>query len=505
MMIPRRFYWFFDASVLVIAFLGADLLAPEIQKLIASTGILQLSYIAALSPQPEYVPEPIRDQLWILVIATLTMIVFLEIAGNYGKWVHQSITRILLSGPVASLLGLSIVSLVPFALHNPSIRLSRLLLFSFAIASAIGLTGYRLALRTYYRRRQAAGYYAKNILLVGLPSSVTWMSQYFAENVSSKQYKILGCLQVQERQSIALAAAQAANSHHCAPSYPKVLGHVSKLGDLLISKPVHEVIAIQPTTDGDWVSQVIRDCDNLGILLRIVPEALLLGETVRLRTLFPFQALHLPAVVLTPPHWDSDALFIKRLVDFVVSGVGLILLSPIFLLIAAAIKITTPRLPVLYKWRVVGRSGMEFTGYKFTTMEADADERRQELIERNEMTGPVFKIKNDPRVTPVGRLLRKYSLNELPQLWSVFKGDMSLVGPRPAFRHELERYAFWHKRKLSVKPGITCLWQVRGRNKINHFDDWVGMDLEYIDNWSLWLDFKILFRTVWAVLAGTGS
>jgi lipopolysaccharide/colanic/teichoic acid biosynthesis glycosyltransferase len=152
----------------------------------------------------------------------------------------------------------------------------------------------------------------------------------------------------------------------------------------------------------------------------------------------------------------------------------------------------------------VGRNGVEFTGYKFTTMTADADERRAELMAHNQMNGPVFKIKEDPRVTSLGFILRKYSLNELPQLWSVLKGDMSLVGPRPAFRHELERYEFWHKRKLSIKPGITCLWQVLGRNKINNFDEWVKMDLEYIDNWSLWLDFKILFRTAWVVFKGTG-
>jgi lipopolysaccharide/colanic/teichoic acid biosynthesis glycosyltransferase len=120
------------------------------------------------------------------------------------------------------------------------------------------------------------------------------------------------------------------------------------------------------------------------------------------------------------------------------------------------------------------------------------------------MSGPVFKIKNDPRVTPLGRFLRKYSLDEMPQLCSVIKGDMSLVGPRPAGRDELVRYEFWHKRRLSIRPGITCLWQVRGRNKISDFDEWVRMDLEYIDNWSLWLDIKILWRTIFAVLRGTG-
>src|SRR5262249_45828926 len=160
----------------------------------------------------------------------------------------------------------------------------------------------------------------------------------------------------------------------------------------------------------------------------------------------------------------------------------LIVLSPLLALIALAIKLTTPRLSVFYRWNVVGCNGRPFTGFKFTTMVEDADTRRQELLPHNEMQGPVFKMRKDPRTTPLGRVLRKFSLNELPQLWSVLKGDMSLVGPRPAFPHELERYELWHKRKLSVRPGMTCLWQIRGRNQIVRFDDWVRMDFEYIDN-----------------------
>lgn len=197
--------------------------------------------------------------------------------------------------------------------------------------------------------------------------------------------------------------------------------------------------------------------------------------------------------------------FIKRLLDVVVAAILLILLAPVFLLTAIAIKLTTPKLRVFYPWHVVGENGIEFVGYKFTTMVADADNRKDQLSELNEMSGPVFKIKRDPRITPLGKFLRKYSLNELPQIWSVLKGDMSLVGPRPAFRHELARYELWHKRRLSIKPGITCLWQIHGRNKISNFDEWVRMDLEYIAKWSLWLDFKILFRTAWVVVRGSGS
>lgn len=144
--------------------------------------------------------------------------------------------------------------------------------------------------------------------------------------------------------------------------------------------------------------------------------------------------------------------------------------------------------------------------YKFRTMVTNAEQLQQELAALNEMSGPVFKVTNDPRVTRVGRFLRKYSLDELPQLFNVLRGEMSLVGPRPLPVHEVARFDdVAHRRRLSVKPGLTCLWQVRGRNQIVDFKDWVRLDLEYIDNWSLWLDFAILVRTIPAVFAGTGA
>lgn len=189
--------------------------------------------------------------------------------------------------------------------------------------------------------------------------------------------------------------------------------------------------------------------------------------------------------------------------DLIVSGAALIFLSPLLGVITLAIKLSPPG-PLLYRWNVVGQGGRFFTGYKFRTMVANADEIKQQLLAQNEMQGPVFKIKDDPRITRVGRILRKFSLDELPQLWSVFKGDMSLVGPRPPLQSEYEHFTEYQKLKLAVKPGITCLWQISGRNEIRDFDQWVQLDLEYIRTWSLWLDVRILWQTLFAVLRGTG-
>lgn len=190
--------------------------------------------------------------------------------------------------------------------------------------------------------------------------------------------------------------------------------------------------------------------------------------------------------------------------DVLGAAAGLALLAPVLAACAVAVRRSSPG-PIFYRWRVVGRAGRPFIGYKFRTMYVDADERKRALAARNEMNGPMFKLTDDPRVTPVGRILRRYSLDELPQLWSVLKGDMSLVGPRPPLQSEWELFAPWQRRKLAVTPGITCLWQVRGRNRIRDFDEWVRLDLEYIDHWSLWLDLRILARTIPAVLGGTGK
>jgi len=211
-------------------------------------------------------------------------------------------------------------------------------------------------------------------------------------------------------------------------------------------------------------------------------------------------------VNVVTPHKNTRRIsyfLVKRIIDIIGSIFILILLSPMYLLIVLIIYFHSGR-PILYPWKIIGFKGKPLTSWKFRTMVLDADTHKQGLINKNEMRGPVFKIKNDPRITQEGKLFRKYSMDESIQLISILKGDMSLVGPRPPLQTEWKNFNDEYKQKVSVKPGLTGLWQVSGRNRINDFDDIIAVDKNYIENWTLWLDIKILFKTIPAVFRGTG-
>jgi exopolysaccharide biosynthesis polyprenyl glycosylphosphotransferase len=500
--IPRVFLGAADLLVLVFAFLAANALAPSMQRWLLPGGVLY-PYLPAIFPIPAAPTSefpPLSQVIWLLVATAPATLVVMELAGGYQRLLGHSGVRLAVNAMLSQIVAMSFGAFIGAALRLSSS--SRVVIFSYGLLSAFGLIAYRGAVWTYQRRRQKRGVYAKNVLLIGRPRSVEWMVRHFRRNVRDTQFRLAGWLSVHVDQQH-MPERRKDDSQRDIPI--KRLGGVEDLCGLLVHHPVHEIIAVQSTADRDWLREVIHHCDYFRIRLRIVPETLLIRRVGDLQLAFRDDPLQLPEVVLSPRYLDEDILFVKRLIDVVVSATLLILLTPLFLLIALAIKLTTPTLAVFYPWQVIGLNGRPFTGYKFTTMVADADDQKSTLMSRNEMQGPVFKIKRDPRVTPLGQFLRKYSLNELPQLWSVLKGDMSLVGPRPAFRHELERYELWHKRKLTFKPGITCLWQVSGRNRITNFDEWVRLDLEYIDRWSLWLDLKILGRTFWAVVSGSGS
>ena len=184
----------------------------------------------------------------------------------------------------------------------------------------------------------------------------------------------------------------------------------------------------------------------------------------------------------------------KRAIDIIGAGSGLLLLSPVIVIVACAIKFTSKG-PIFFSQKRVGKNGELFDMYKFRSMVVNAEELKEKLAHQNEMSGPMFKMKDDPRVTKVGKFIRKTSLDELPQLWNVLKGDMSLVGPRPSLPKEVKQFEKWMFRRLTVKPGLTCYWQVSGRNNID-FEDWMKLDISYVDDRNLWIDIKLIFKTV---------
>ncbi|HSH93139.1 MAG TPA: sugar transferase [Roseimicrobium sp.] len=276
---------------------------------------------------------------------------------------------------------------------------------------------------------------------------------------------------------------------------------VETLADLLHQHSANGVLICAQHTLFGQIEKAIQLCELEGV------EAWLLADffktNISQTTLDEFQGR--PTLVFRSTPEVSWQMLAKKLIDMFGAAVLLVLTSWLMLIAAIAVRITSPG-PILFRQRRAGLNGQPFVMLKFRSMDTDAEQRQQELAAFNEMDGPVFKATHDPRITKVGKTLRRYSIDELPQLWNVLRGEMSLVGPRPLPVEEVQRFDnIAHRRRLSVKPGLTCLWQVSGRNEVKSFKDWVRLDLEYIDNWSLWLDFKILLRTVPAVLLGTGA
>ena len=187
----------------------------------------------------------------------------------------------------------------------------------------------------------------------------------------------------------------------------------------------------------------------------------------------------------------------KRAIDIIGAGSGLLLLSPVIAIVACAVKFTSKG-PIFFSQKRVGKNGKLFDMYKFRSMVVNAEELKEKLAHQNEMSGPMFKMKDDPRVTKVGKFIRKTSLDELPQLWNVLKGDMSLVGPRPSLPKEVKQFEEWMYKRLTVKPGLTCYWQVSGRNNID-FEDWMKLDISYVEDRNLWIDIKLIFKTVFVL------
>jgi len=363
---------------------------------------------------------------------------------------------------------------------------SRWLLAVFAIVNFLLLSGERVALRLLSRWVRARGYNFRTVLLVGTGPKASQLAD-FIEAHPHWGFRVLGYLDDHNGGEI-----HRSNQWDC-------LGQIGDLETVLRQEVIDEVIfVIEKGKLGDYEHALLvaeRHGVRAHVSLDIFPHVLARPVLEELDGV--------PLLTFTTTPSNPAQLVAKRALDLGLSLVLFLLTLPIQALAALAIKLTSPG-PSFFRQVRCGLNGRHFTLVKFRTMEAGAEERRSEIAHLNEMSGPVFKAARDPRRTLVGRLLRRLSIDELPQLWNVIVGDMSLVGPRPPLPEEVFRYEPWQRRRLSMKPGLTCLWQVSGRSELD-FDRWMALDLKYIDTWSPLLDLKILLKTVPAVLSGRGA
>jgi exopolysaccharide biosynthesis polyprenyl glycosylphosphotransferase len=280
-----------------------------------------------------------------------------------------------------------------------------------------------------------------------------------------------------------------------------MLGTLEDLAMVIRSMQIDEVIIALPSNLHEQSIRSVRLCERLGTTFKLVPD--LYEYELSLSRIDMESIEGIPLIGIKQASLDTVQLLVTRIVDVSLSVLGLVLGLPFWICIALAIKLTSPGVAV-YRQTRIGLEGRPFKVYKFRTMYKNAEDGLNGLMERNQAQGPLFKIKDDPRITPVGRFLRRTSFDEFPQLLNVIRGEMSLVGPRPPLPQEVAQYQDWQKARLSIKPGLTGLWQVRGRSDIS-FDEGVLMDLYYIENWSLHLYFMILLRTIPAVLFSRGA
>jgi exopolysaccharide biosynthesis polyprenyl glycosylphosphotransferase len=421
--------------------------------------------------------------VWALgLVATLAWPIALQSAGVYRSQRMLRLQDVVRQVAIVGGIVTGVHFTVAFLLSAPVAPLFPLVcgLGQLAFLAALRLAGYG-ALR--WLRREGRNY--RQVLIVGSGPRAAYVQKVISWN-PSWGISVMGFI-----------------DNGVPPEGPAVIAHqVFKLEDMveiLHDQVIDEVIVACPRSMLAEIVGVVDACAAAGVPITLLSD--LFGDYLPAPRSTRFGTL--PALSFAPVHHNLAKLFVKRAIDIVGATAGLLAAAPVLAVAAAAIRLSSPG-PVLFRQVRCGLNGRQFVIHKLRTMYVDAEERKQELLEQNEMDGPVFKMKRDPRITPVGHVLRRFSIDELPQIWDVLRGHMSLVGPRPSLPTEVVEYQTFERRRLSMRPGLTCLWQVSGRNEIG-FDDWVRLDLEYIDTWSLRNDLKILLRTIPAVVGGTGS
>lgn len=452
-----QFLQIVDALLLVVAFWAAH----------------TLRYMAPAWGWVDAPILPFREFQWLLFVLVPFGPICLEAQGFYEhptrKTFPKSIAQIGRAGVVLGII-------IAFCSYFLKLALeSRAVMPLFALLGCFLLMMREAASLARYRRRLKSGAAREAVILVGTMDDVRAFRKDFTAE-QAMELEVVEAIDVEKQPVQDLVEAL---HQHSVGRVMFVGGH-AQLGVLQDYIVVCEVEGVEAWLAADFIRTSIArpDFDAFG---------------------------NRPMLVFRAAPGISWALLIKHSFDRLVALLALILLALPLAIIAIAIRLTSPG-PIIFKQARGGKNGRKFMMYKFRTMVTDAEMQRDELARMNQMSGPVFKVEKDPRITKIGRFLRKTSLDELPQLWNILKGEMSIVGPRPLPMYEVEKFETTaQRRRLSMKPGLTCLWQISGRNNITSFDQWVKLDLDYIDSWNLWLDAKIMLKTVPVVLFGWGA
>lgn len=468
-----------DAAVIAIAFALAYFISYHLRQ---AYGLGEMAF--AIAPNFEGLVYFIRKNIALIVFYLPLWIIALASQGAYKDFRTKTFFKTLVNIIIAG--GLTALALgTPIFLFK-MVLTSRLFIGVMWVLAVVFLVVERQLLNLLLDYIHALGYNQVNLLIVGTGRRARDFIQVVKSH-ANWGLRIVGLID---------------DDHGMfgkeIEGY-RVLGRLQDIPFVIHRKVIDRVIFVVPRLWLNRIDEAVLACEREGIPTSISMDLYDLRiAKVRQTDFSGFPLLEFET--FAAKEWQ---LFAKRGIDILLALFMLILLSPLMLMLAIALKLTS-RGPILFKQQRCGLNGRTFTLYKFRSMFVGSELRRRELEKSNEMDGPVFKIKHDPRITPLGRIMRKLSLDELPQFLNVLKGDMSFVGPRPPLAIEVELYKMWQRRRLSLKPGLTCIWQVSGRNKVG-FEKWMEMDLEYIDKWSLWLDFKIMLKTVFVVMFGYGA
>jgi exopolysaccharide biosynthesis polyprenyl glycosylphosphotransferase len=442
-------------------------------------------YTSTALPSPFGSLHGLDLYLWLLLFIVPVWAVLLQAGGLYRSYRVSSFVREMFRLARVTVLGG--LALFAFLALTKSGFISRPFVAAFVLLDGLLRVGFHIVLRTVARWSRDRGWNFRTVLIVGTGEKARALARRIGGH-RTWGLRLLG-----------FAAEEGADATAPAPAEGPVLGPAGDVPRILREQVVDEVLVAVERDRIAGLESLFLHCEQVGVNARLAAD--FFPHLIAKVELDDLDGVPLLTFSTTP--LDAWGLALKRGMDVAGSTLFLVLFSWLYLLIAVLIKATS-RGPAVFRQERVGLNGRRFAFYKFRSMVEDAEARRAEVEHLNEMDGPVFKAKDDPRITPVGRWLRKLSLDELPQMWNVLVGDMSLVGPRPPVPSEVDRYEPWQRRRLSMRPGLTCLWQVSGRNDVD-FQTWMEMDLKYIDEWSLGVDLAILLKTAPAVLFGRGA